>query len=159
MKNAIVTPKPMATLPRVVSGRSIAQTTRWDARGRARGAAMWLAGLISVTPTAKLAAQTFGVSMPLVVAAVADLEAELNGAKSNSRGHIGNGNDGHLNGGNGGYHYANGSTSEEPVDDDDDELPLAGDVDDLWDLMEPADRAAFVARNLPAVWKAVEAVT
>jgi hypothetical protein len=140
------TTKTPPTPPCVVGGKTIAQTTKWDARGRARGAAMWLLGVISVEPTAKMAAQVFGVSMPLVKEAVVALEAELK-VKSNGHGR-GNGSNG-----NGAvtYHYENGNSGAEA------ERQL--DLDDLWSTTDPADRELFVRRNLTTVWGVIESVT
>jgi hypothetical protein len=60
--------------PAVVTGQSIAKSD-WAPRHRAHLAAKWRTGRIKVDPTVKLAASVFGVSVPLVMAAIADLES------------------------------------------------------------------------------------
>jgi hypothetical protein len=53
-----------------VTGQFIARATvNYAAQQRAADAARWLRGELSIKPTVALAARTFGVSVPLVVAA------------------------------------------------------------------------------------------
>jgi hypothetical protein len=59
-----------------VTGQAIAKS-HWSPRKRARYAAKWRSGLIDVKPTTKLAAEVFGVSIPLVLEEI----AKVNGAK------------------------------------------------------------------------------
>jgi hypothetical protein len=58
----------------VVTGQTIAKSA-WGPRYRARLAAEWKLGLVKVDPTTQLAARVFGVSVPLVMDAIKDLEA------------------------------------------------------------------------------------
>jgi hypothetical protein len=60
-----------------IRGQAIAKTKRWDPRMRARLAAKWKLGLAQIEPTTKLAAEVFGVSVPLVMEETASLEARL----------------------------------------------------------------------------------
>jgi hypothetical protein len=64
------------TRPERVTGQSIAKA-HWSPRKRARLAAKWRSGLIDVKATTKLAAEVFGVSLPLVLEEI----AKVNGAK------------------------------------------------------------------------------
>jgi hypothetical protein len=57
----------------VITGQSIAKSA-WGPRLRARRAAEWRLGLITVDPTIRLAADVFGVSVPLVVDAIKEIE-------------------------------------------------------------------------------------
>jgi hypothetical protein len=74
-RTAYTTP-PETTPVRVLSGNSISKTTSWTARQRAALAARWTLGLIEVKPTIKAAAETFHVSVPYVMEAIADLKAD-----------------------------------------------------------------------------------
>ena len=73
-----------ASVVRTISGQSIAKTPWWrgDARKRARLAAEWRTGTLTVKPTVKLASEVFRVSEQLVRQATAKLQngaAALNG--------------------------------------------------------------------------------
>jgi hypothetical protein len=61
-----------ASSVRVVGGQSIAKA-QWDSHERARLAAQWKAGMLSVKPTTKLAALVFGVCTQLVRQAAEEL--------------------------------------------------------------------------------------
>jgi hypothetical protein len=50
----------------VIAGQSIAKKKSWSKRERAFHAAQWRLGHAQVAPTTKLAAEVFGVSVPLV---------------------------------------------------------------------------------------------
>jgi hypothetical protein len=67
-----------------ITGQAIAKTRRWSQRARANFAARWKLGLINVAPSTKLAAETFGVSVRLVMEEIAYLEAHP--PKSNGTG-------------------------------------------------------------------------
>jgi hypothetical protein len=58
-----------APAPRVVTGQYLARAVYYPKWYRASDAARWLRGELAVKPTLKLAAETFGVSVPLVAAA------------------------------------------------------------------------------------------
>ena len=94
-------------------------------------------GLIEVSPTIKAAAGTFGVSVPYVQEAIADLKDVGHLPKRNGNGH---GND-----------YA--------VVHDYAKLPFIPDASDLWSHMTDGEREAFVRGHLLSVWDAVERVT
>jgi hypothetical protein len=87
------TASPAMTPVRVISGNSISKMKSWDARERARFAAKWRLGGILVTPTTKLAAAVFGVSVPYVMEAIADLKTA---AAKNGNGNGSNGADAQL---------------------------------------------------------------
>jgi hypothetical protein len=59
--------------PVIVTGQSISKA-RWDAQQRAHLAAQWLAGLIAVSPSVKMASETFDVSAPLIRRARAKID-------------------------------------------------------------------------------------
>lgn len=131
------TTTPAPTPHRVLSGNSISKTKTWTARDRAALAARWVFGLIEVSPTIKAAAGTFGVSVPYVQEAIADLKDVGHLPKRNGNGH---GND-----------YA--------VVHDYAKLPFIPDASDLWSHMTDGEREAFVRGHLLSVWDAVERVT
>jgi hypothetical protein len=54
-----------------LSGQTIAKTSTWSPRQRARFAARWKLGQVKVDPTITAAAAMFGVSVPLVMQAIA----------------------------------------------------------------------------------------
>jgi hypothetical protein len=58
-----------APAPRIVTGQYLAKAVNYPKWYRASDAARWLRGELAVKPTLKLAAETFGVSVPLVAAA------------------------------------------------------------------------------------------
>ena len=60
-----------------ITGQAIAKTKRWNPRMRARLAAKWRLKIAQVEPTTKLAAEVFGVSVPLVMEETASLKARL----------------------------------------------------------------------------------
>jgi hypothetical protein len=62
-------------------GQTVAKTRKWGPRDRAIFAAKWRLGLIRVEPTTKLAARTYGVSVPLVRQEIKILKARM--AKTN----------------------------------------------------------------------------
>jgi len=64
-----------APIPKAVSGQYLAKATvNYPPRRRAEDAVRWLRGQVTIKPTVKLAAQTFGVSVPLVAQARERLE-------------------------------------------------------------------------------------
>jgi hypothetical protein len=74
-KHMLVTPqfnRPQASrqAAKTVTGQFLARATvNYPAYHRARDAARWIRGELTITPTLKLAAETFGVCVPLVAAA------------------------------------------------------------------------------------------
>jgi hypothetical protein len=61
----------------VIPAQFIAKATRgYPKTKRAFDAARWFLGRAQVKPTAKLAAATFGISVPMVAEAISRLEAE-----------------------------------------------------------------------------------
>jgi hypothetical protein len=62
--------------PATVSGQTISKTRTWTARDRARYAALWKLGALTVRPSTKMAATTFGVSTPLVADAIKEIETD-----------------------------------------------------------------------------------
>jgi hypothetical protein len=64
-------------------GQTIAKTRSWGPRDRAVFAAKWRLGLIQVEPTVKLAALTYGVSVPLVREEIKILKTRT--ARANNR--------------------------------------------------------------------------
>jgi hypothetical protein len=54
---------------KAVTGQYLARAVKYPPGRRAEDAAGWLRGQVIIRPTIKLAAETFGVSVPLVVAA------------------------------------------------------------------------------------------
>jgi hypothetical protein len=66
-------PAPRAVI-KAITGQFLARATvNYPAHHRARDAARWLRGELTIKPTVKLAAETFGVSVPLVAEARDDL--------------------------------------------------------------------------------------
>lgn len=62
---------------KTVTGEYIAKASRhYSSRQRAVDAARWIRGQLQIKPTLKLAAKTFGVSIPLVAAARERLEQQ-----------------------------------------------------------------------------------
>jgi hypothetical protein len=125
------TTTPARTPVRVLSGHSIAKTKKWGARKRAFLAAQRQLGVIEVTPTIKAAAETFHVSVPHVMEALADLKADGEHLTK----HNGNGN-------------GNGHG-----------LPFISDINDIWSHLTDDERETFVRDHLHSVWAAVENVT
>jgi hypothetical protein len=60
----------------MVTGQAIAKS-HWTPRERAHLAAGWKSGILNIAPTTKMAATTFGVSVPLVDAAIKELEPAI----------------------------------------------------------------------------------
>jgi hypothetical protein len=54
---------------KTVTGQYLAKAVNYPPRRRAADAAGWLCGQVTIKPTVKLAAEVFGVSVPLVAAA------------------------------------------------------------------------------------------
>jgi hypothetical protein len=113
-----------------IRGATIAKKTKWTARERARFAAEWLAGVVQVEPTLKMAAAIFNVSIPYVNEAIADVKAD---AEYLARGHLTN--------------HGNGTAT-----------PISG-LDAMWLSMDEDERKLFVLRHLTSVWDAVEAAS
>jgi hypothetical protein len=53
---------PLRSTPTVISAWTISATKSWSPRKRARLAAGWVRGLVTVKPTAKLATEVFGAN-------------------------------------------------------------------------------------------------
>jgi hypothetical protein len=69
--------------PERITGQAIAKC-HWSARKRARLAAKWLAGLVVIEPTTKLAAKVFDVSPQLIKQELAWIDALPQDAATNS---------------------------------------------------------------------------
>jgi hypothetical protein len=69
----------------VVTGQAIAKS-HWAPWRRARLAAGWKLDLVRVEPTTKLASQVFNVSVPLVNAAIKELEPAVTNGRSKANG-------------------------------------------------------------------------
>jgi hypothetical protein len=67
---AMFTPVPVGD----ISAQTIAKSSTWTPRRRAKFAALWCSGHLTVKPTIKLAAVTFHVSVPLVADALKGIE-------------------------------------------------------------------------------------
>ena len=65
-----VKPAPVILRPptraRAIHARSVSASQSWGARKRAHLAARWVRGLVTVTPTVKLAADVFGANLSYV---------------------------------------------------------------------------------------------
>jgi hypothetical protein len=127
-KTAYTAPLKMAPV-RTLSGNSISKAKSWTARQRARFAAEWLAGVVQVEPTLKMAAEIFGASIPYVNEALADLKAYAE--------YVGNGC------------LINGNGTATPV----------SAIDAAWLSMDTDEREAFARRHLISLWDAIEVVT
>jgi hypothetical protein len=110
------------------------------ARMRARLAAEWYLGLLTVKPTIAMATAAFKVSQPYISGAIADLK--MSGATENGNGATKNGN---------GNDY--------PVVHDYAKLPFVPNISDLWSHLSDDEREGFVRGHLLSVWDAVERVT
>jgi hypothetical protein len=159
------TPAPARQQRPVITGQSVSKTRRWNAKTRARLAALWRLGHIDLVPTAKMASEAFGVSLPYVLAAITDLKVELErNAKFNGNGHGANGHGANGRGANG--HGANGrgangrgtngrdGHNDGPHEDD---VQLL--LDDAWLGSGETERAAFARRHLDSIWTALESAT
>jgi hypothetical protein len=74
----------------VITGQSIAKRKKWSKREQAHSAALWRLSHINVVPTTKLAAEVFGVSVPLVNDVLGILRGHApkpKASRSNGNGH------------------------------------------------------------------------
>jgi len=77
---------PAGKTAKTITGQYLAKATvNYPARRRAEDAARWLRGQVTIKPTVKLAAETFGVSVPLVAEA-RDLLEQQERAKRHGNG-------------------------------------------------------------------------
>src|SRR5262245_43213593 len=76
-----------APATKTVTGQFIARATvNYPPPQRAEDAARWLRGELQIRPTVKLAAETFGVSIPLVVEAREQIERREQGKRHGNGG-------------------------------------------------------------------------
>jgi hypothetical protein len=141
-----------AEAQRVVTGQWLGKA-KLDAHQRAELAAKWVSRKIEVKPTVKAAVVIFGVSQPLISAALADLKAPARRKKNgNGNGSLSKATVIKTNGGNGNGDY-------DVVVHDYAKLPFIPDINDIWSHLSDDERADFVSAHLAGVWEALEAVT
>ena len=98
----------------------------------------------------KAAVVIFGVSQPLISAALADQKAPAR-RKKNGNGSLSKAAVTKTNG--------NGNGNDYPVVHDYTKLPFIPDINDIWSHLNDDERADFVSAHLAGVWEALEAVT
>jgi hypothetical protein len=146
---------------RVVTGQLLGKA-QYGAGQRASLAAGWVSGKLNVKikPTVKAAVVIFGVSQPLISAALADLGAPARKGNRKAIAKTANGNGKAAktaNGnGNGHGHNGNGGGGDFVVRD---QLPFIPDANDIWLSMSDDEREDFVRDHATSIWSALDRIT
>jgi hypothetical protein len=133
-------------LARPITGQWLAKA-QFDSRMRARLAAEWVSGELEVKPTVKAAVAIFGVSQPLISAALADLGAPARKGKRKAAAKTANGNGNGNGNGHGDYVVVH------------DNMPFVPNADDLWSHMSDDERQTFVREHAASIWSTLDTIT
>jgi hypothetical protein len=130
---------------RVVTGQWLGKA-RFDARQRAKLAALWVSRRLEVKPTVKAAVTIFGVSQVYISEALADLKTPARKGKAKKNGTPPKAAAAKMNG--------NGHDDRAVVIHD-----FIPDINDLWSHMTDDEREDFVHGHASSIWSMFDHIT
>jgi hypothetical protein len=144
-------------ITRRITGQLLGKA-QYDAQDRAVLAAGWVSGTLNVEvkPTVKAAAVIFGVSQPLISAALANRGTPARKGKRKTAAKTANGN-GSTNGN--GHNNGHGRNGDGDIPVIINKLPFTPNADDIWSHMSDDERAAFVREHAASIWSTLDQIT